>query len=64
MTIENSSAPTGPLLSVKTAADRLGLSVRTVRRLIADGEIKVVRIGRAVRITPEDLEVAIARWRE
>lgn len=63
MTSEQSLSAAKQLLDANTAAERLGLSVRTVRRLIVDGEIKVVRIGRAVRITEEDLEEAIARWR-
>ena len=44
-----------PLLRIDAAADRLGIGNRTMRGLISDGKIPVVRIGRAVRIDPSDL---------
>lgn len=47
------------LLTVQQAADLLKVSVRTVRRLIAVGELRPVRIGAAVRIAPEDLTAYI-----
>lgn len=47
------------LLTVFEVALTLRLSVRTVRRLIADGTIPVVRIGRLVRITRRGLEALI-----
>jgi excisionase family DNA binding protein len=46
-----------------TAADaalRLGISLRTVRRRIADGSLPTVRIGRAVRIPAAALELPAA----
>jgi excisionase family DNA binding protein len=45
-----------PLLTIAEAADLLGLSPRSVMRLIKDGKLRVVRIGRAVRIRPEHLK--------
>jgi excisionase family DNA binding protein len=47
------------LLSVSEAAEILRLSPRTVRRLIDDGRLSVVRFGRAVRIRPEALTALI-----
>jgi excisionase family DNA binding protein len=44
------------LLSVKQAAHILGVSQKTVRRLLARGGIKFVRIGRSVRIDHRELE--------
>jgi len=44
-----------PLLTVGDTADILRLSSRQVRRLIADGCLPVVRIGRVIRVRPEDL---------
>ncbi|MPY92955.1 MAG: helix-turn-helix domain-containing protein [Acidimicrobiia bacterium] len=38
------------------AAARLGVSARTVRRLVVSGELPTVRIGRSVRITEADLQ--------
>jgi excisionase family DNA binding protein len=48
------------LLTVTDVAKLLQLSSRSVRRLIADGRLKVVRLGRTIRIRPEDLEVLMA----
>ena len=47
-------------LSAAEAAVRLGLSLRTVRRRIADGSLPTVRIGRAVRIPAAALALPAA----
>jgi excisionase family DNA binding protein len=52
-----------PLLSVEQAAERLGTSVRFVRRLIAERRIAYVKLGRHVRIGTGDLEAFIAAGR-
>ena len=39
-----------PLVSVQDAAERLGVSVNTVRRRVKSGDIPCTRIGKAVRI--------------
>jgi excisionase family DNA binding protein len=44
------------LLTVTDVAEVLRLSVRSVRRLIAEKKLRVVRIGHAVRVRPEDLQ--------
>ncbi len=44
------------LLTLDDVCDRLQVSDATIRRLVRDGELKVVRIGRAVRVRPEDLD--------
>jgi excisionase family DNA binding protein len=51
------------LLTVEEAADRLGTSVRFVRRLIAEHRIAYIRIGRHVRIAEADLASFIAAGR-
>jgi excisionase family DNA binding protein len=51
------------LLSVEEAAERLGTSVRFIRRLIAERRIAFVRVGRHVRIDPDDLEAFITAGR-
>jgi excisionase family DNA binding protein len=51
------------LLSVEQAAERLGTSVRFVRRLIAERRIAYVKLGRHVRIATEDLEAFIVAGR-
>jgi len=45
-----------PLLTVDDVAKVLRLSLRTIRRLIAEGKLPVVRIGRAIRIRPQAVE--------
>jgi excisionase family DNA binding protein len=44
------------LMTAHEVADLLQVSLRTVRRLIADGRLPVVRIGRSVRISREAFE--------
>ena len=51
------------LLTVEEAADRLGTSVRFVRRLIAKRRIAYVKVGRHVRLDPADVEAFIAASR-
>ena len=51
------------LLTVEEAADRLGTSVRFVRRLIAERRIDYVKVGRHVRLDPTDVEAFIAASR-
>ncbi|WP_085097332.1 excisionase family DNA-binding protein [Mycobacterium paraense] len=48
------------LISIDQAAERLGASTRTVRRLIASGKLPAYRVSRElVRIKPEDLETLL-----
>jgi excisionase family DNA binding protein len=51
------------LLSVEQAAERLGTSVRFMRRLIAERRIAYVKVGRYVRLDPGDVEAFIAACR-
>lgn len=48
-------------LTAAEAAARLGISLRTARRRIADGSLPSVRIGRAVRIPAAALDLPMAR---
>ena len=47
------------MLIVDEVADLLQLSSRHVRRMIASGELPVVRFGRVVRVRPVDLAARI-----
>jgi excisionase family DNA binding protein len=47
------------LLSVEQAAERLGTSVRFVRRLVFERRIAYVKLGRHVRIASRDLDAFI-----
>jgi excisionase family DNA binding protein len=51
------------LLSAEQAAERLGTSVRFVRRLIAERRIAYVKLGRHVRIAEHDLVNFVATGR-
>ena len=48
-----------PLLTVAGVAKILNVSLRTVRRLIKDGKLPIVHVGRSVLICPEALEAFI-----
>jgi excisionase family DNA binding protein len=48
-------------LTAAEAAARLGISLRTVRRRIADASLASVRLGRAVRIPAAALDLPVAR---
>ena len=51
------------LLTVEAAAERMGTSVRFVRRLVAERRIRFVKLGRLVRIAESDIEAFIAAGR-
>ncbi len=48
------------MMSPAEVAGVLGVNARTVRRLIAEGSIPGVRVGRVYRIDPGDLQQFIA----
>lgn len=43
-------------LDKKDVAARLGVSHRTVTRLIASGQLKALKVGAQVRVRPADLD--------
>ena len=43
------------LLTLQQVADRLQVSMSTVRRLVDAGKLKAIKIGRNLRVRPEDL---------
>lgn len=43
-------------LSLKEAADRVGVSVKTLRRRIAAGDLPAYRSGRIIRVNACDLD--------
>ena len=51
------------VLSRREAAEALGVSIDTVAALIASGELRAVRIGKAVRVPREEIEALIQRGR-
>jgi excisionase family DNA binding protein len=52
------------LLTVDQAAERLGTSVRFIRRLRTEGRIPVVKLGKHIRIDSNDLDAYIAASRQ
>ena len=50
-------------LTVSEVADRLGLSEKTVRRLIWDGDLRHHRLGAAIRVAEDDLAGFLAARR-
>ncbi len=55
----NTAAVTKQYLSVNEAAEILDMNHYTIRREIAKGRIKAYRLGRTIRIRPEDLAKAL-----
>ena len=51
------------LLLLEQVAEGLGVSTRTVRRLIARRELVACRLGRSVRVHPDDLAAYVSRQR-
>jgi excisionase family DNA binding protein len=48
------------LLRIEEIAERLAVSRSMAWKLIANGQLRSVRIGRAVRVRPADLEAYLA----
>ncbi len=46
-------------MAIDATADRLGVSVRFVRRLVAERRIPYVKVGKFVRFDPSEIEVWI-----
>jgi excisionase family DNA binding protein len=51
------------LLTVEAAAERMGTSVRFVRRLVAERRIGFIKLGRLVRIAESDIDAFIEAGR-
>jgi excisionase family DNA binding protein len=49
----------GRLLRLEEIADRMAISKSMSWKLVASGQLRAVRIGRAVRVRPADLEAYI-----
>lgn len=59
-TANSAGASVRPLFTVERAAFLSAVSEATIRRAIRDGRLACVRVGRSVRIRPEDLEAFLA----
>jgi excisionase family DNA binding protein len=58
------SSPSQPLLDLGTVASRLGVSLKTVRRMVERGELAVHRIGRLLRVSEMDLHSYVTAQRQ
>lgn len=54
-----------PLIDLPAVADRLGVTHRYVRRMVAEKRIPVIKLGRLLRFEPAELEnlIDLARRR-
>lgn len=52
--------PAGRLRTLGEVADYLGVSIRTVRRLIGRGELRAHRVGRSLRVQDAELAAYVA----
>ena len=59
----NNATAVEPLLTAREAAASLAISERMLWGLTQRGEVRAVRIGRAVRYSPRDLQDFIDRMR-
>lgn len=48
--------------SLQSASARTGVSVQTLRRRIAAGDLPIYRWGRIVRLDPDDVDALFSRW--
>lgn len=64
MSTHTSSKPASVFFTVREVAKSVRLSERQIRRLIADGDLVVHRIGRAIRVSASDLDEFLRRNRK
>ena len=48
------------LLTITEVAERLRVSTRTVRRLVASGQIRVIKIGRRTVVKSSEVDAFVA----
>lgn len=49
------------LLTIREAADQLGLAPKTVRKLILSGQLRGIKLGREYRVDQDELDVFVLR---
>jgi excisionase family DNA binding protein len=62
-TVASVDATISTLFTVREVADRLGVHPETIRRLIHDGRLDAVRVGRVLRVEGRSLDGFLARQR-
>jgi excisionase family DNA binding protein len=48
-------------IDTQEAADRIGITLRTLYRLIDEGKLKAYKFGRVIRLKPFDVEALLSR---
>lgn len=56
-----SDAPTYRLRSLAEVAERFGVSIKTVRRMVARGDLPTCRIGKLLRVADDDVAAYLER---
>ncbi|MDN5918308.1 MAG: helix-turn-helix domain-containing protein [Pseudonocardia sp.] len=59
--MQPTTIPTRPSSTPTELAQMVNVNIRTVRRLIAAGEIRAFRIGRSVRIPADEIDRLTSR---
>lgn len=62
-TVSSMNEDPSALVSVREVADQLGVHPETIRRLIHDGRLDAVRVGRVLRVHRAALDSFLARQR-
>jgi excisionase family DNA binding protein len=52
------------LLTIDQLAERLGITVRHVRRLVAEKRVPYLKVGKLVRFDPDEIKQWLASQRE
>ena len=52
------------LLTIDQLAERLGITVRHVRRLVAEKRVPYLKVGKLVRFDPDEIKQWLASRRE
>lgn len=56
-------ATTRPLLDIAGVADRLGVTVRHIRRLVAERRIPIIKWGSVLHFDPDEIDAWVDRHR-
>ncbi len=47
------------LMTTRDVSEELGVSPKTIQRMVARGELKAYKVGKSIRFRPEDVHIAI-----
>lgn len=61
--METNIVMTTQLLTINRAAEKLSVSRSSLYKLVARGDLRIIKIGKAARIADADIDAFIARMR-